>query len=80
MKPASIQVSEAKLMRPIRSRAVLATIFVVGASLFSLSAQSFPSHEMTNREISATVYLPDAAGGFYRTTRFDWSGAIGSLK
>jgi len=43
-------------------------------------AQSHPSHQITNGEISATIYLPDAKNGFYKTTRFDWSGAIGSLK
>ena len=26
------------------------------------------------------VYLPDAKAGFYRSTRFDWSGAIASLE
>jgi hypothetical protein len=29
--------------------------------------------------LHATVYLPDAANGFYRETRFDWSGVIGDL-
>ena len=43
------------------------------------SAQSYPSHQITNGDIIATVYLPDAKRGFYTTTRFDWSGAIGSL-
>jgi hypothetical protein len=43
-------------------------------------AQSHPAHQITNGEISATIYLPDAKNGFYKTTRFDWSGAIGSLK
>ena len=43
-------------------------------------AQGHPSHQITNGEISATIYLPDAKNGFYKTTRFDWSGAIGSLK
>jgi hypothetical protein len=51
---------------------VLATVLV--------SAQSYPSHQITNGDITATVYLPDAKGGFYTTTRFDWSGAIASLK
>jgi hypothetical protein len=46
----------------------------------SASAQTYPSHQITNGEITATVYLPDAKNGFYATTRFDWSGAIGSLK
>lgn len=45
-----------------------------------VSAQSHPSHQVTNGEITATVYLPDPKNGFYTTTRFDWSGAIGSLK
>src|SRR4026207_1955870 len=46
-----------------------------------VSAQSpHPSHQITNGEITATVYLPDAKNGFYTTTRFDWSGAIASLK
>lgn len=43
-------------------------------------AQSHPSHQITNGDIVATVYLPDAKNGFYTTTRFDWSGAIASLK
>ena len=47
---------------------------------WSASAQNHPSHQITNGEITATVYLPDAKNGFYTTTRFDWSGAIGSLK
>ena len=54
-----------------------------GAILFGaaiLSGQGHPSHQITNGEITATVYLPDAKQGFYTTTRFDWSGAIGSLK
>jgi hypothetical protein len=45
-----------------------------------VSAQSHPAHQVTNGEITATIYLPDAKSGFYTTTRFDWSGAIGSLK
>ena len=45
-----------------------------------VSAQNHPSHQITNGEITATVYLPDTKNGFYTTTRFDWSGAVGSLK
>jgi hypothetical protein len=53
-----------------------AAVIVVSAAV---SAQNPPSHRITNGEITATVYLPDASAGFYKTTRFDWSGAIGSL-
>jgi len=45
-----------------------------------VAAQNHPSHQVTNGEITATIYLPDAKNGFYTTTRFDWSGAIASLK
>lgn len=45
-----------------------------------VSAQSSPAHQISNGEITATVYLPDARNGFYKTTRFDWSGAVGGLK
>jgi hypothetical protein len=38
-----------------------------------------PAADLSNGVIDATVYLPDAARGFYRSTRFDWSGMIGRL-
>ncbi|MEO8070674.1 MAG: hypothetical protein ABI652_04685 [Acidobacteriota bacterium] len=38
-----------------------------------------PSVKIANGGVTATVYLPDAAAGFYRGTRFDWSGVIGRL-
>ncbi len=31
-------------------------------------------------EVKATLYLPDAKSGYYRGTRFDWSGMVGSLE
>ena len=60
------------------------TLFVVALLLVVMggvaATQSYPSHQITNGDITATIYLPDAKNGFYTTTRFDWSGAIGSLK
>lgn len=35
---------------------------------------------LSNSEIRATLYLPDAQSGYYRGTRFDWSGVIASLE
>ena len=49
---------------------------VLSAAAVTLGAQNFPSHEIKNGEITARVYLPDAKSGFYKSTRFDWSGAI----
>jgi len=58
-------------------RVVTMLLFAAGVMVW---AQSHPSHKITNGDITATVYLPDAKNGFYTTTRFDWSGAIASLK
>ena len=59
-------------------------LFGFGIALLAMavpaSGQTHPSHQITNGEITAIVYLPDAKNGFYTTTRFDWSGAIASLK
>ena len=44
------------------------------------SAQTFPEAAITNGLIRARLYLPDTATGYYRSTRFDWSGVIPSLE
>lgn len=47
---------------------------------WALLAAEFPHAEITNGPIRLKLYLPDAKNGFYRGTRFDWSGEIGSLE
>ncbi len=39
----------------------------------------FPKLELENGEIRVSIYLPDAVRGYYRGTRFDWSGIIESV-
>jgi hypothetical protein len=39
-----------------------------------------PRAEISSARIRASLYLPDPASGYYRGTRFDWSGVIASLK
>jgi hypothetical protein len=39
-----------------------------------------PTAEISNGQVRARLYLPDAQRGFYRSTRFDWSGVISSLQ
>jgi hypothetical protein len=36
--------------------------------------------QISNGRIDVTIHPPDPVNGFYRGTRFDWSGVIGSLK
>jgi hypothetical protein len=40
----------------------------------------YPTVVISNDHIRATIYLPDVERGFYRSTRFDWSGMIASLE
>ncbi len=44
------------------------------------AADDFPSAEISNGKIKARLYLPDDKRGYYRGTRFDWSGVIASLE
>ena len=39
-----------------------------------------PEATITNGLVTARLYLPDRASGFYRGTRFDWSGVVGHLE
>lgn len=40
---------------------------------------TYPQAAISNGPISAVVYLPNAKDGYYRGTRFDWSGVVGCL-
>lgn len=40
---------------------------------------SYPSASISNGILNAVLYLPDAKNGYYRGTRFDWSGVVPCL-
>src|SRR6201999_3770089 len=40
---------------------------------------SCPRTELTSGPLHARFYLPDTRTGYYRSTRFDWSGIIAGL-
>ncbi len=42
--------------------------------------RDFPQAIVSNGVIQATLYLPDAEKGYYRATRFDWSGLMPDLR
>ncbi|MBN2506320.1 MAG: hypothetical protein JXQ71_06465 [Verrucomicrobia bacterium] len=44
------------------------------------TASPVPQAEIAHGPIRARLYLPDAAAGYYRGTRFDWSGVVGDLE
>ncbi|MFC2090516.1 putative glycoside hydrolase [Bacteroidota bacterium] len=45
-----------------------------------LDFEKYPHVKLSNKDVKMTVYLPDAEKGVYRATRYDWSGAIGSVQ
>ncbi len=55
-------------------------LIVTIVMLSQLAAPQSPQAELSNSSVRATIYLPDAQSGYYRGTRFDWSGVIASLK
>jgi hypothetical protein len=67
------------------STSIFAHGFIIlhfGLFLFSANtvAQNFPKTIISNGILTAKIYLPDTANGYYRSTRFDWSGAVYSLQ
>ena len=53
----------------------LLTLVLTGSKAQDL----FPDAEITNGIIRARLYLPDAENGYYRGSRFDWSGVMPEL-
>jgi hypothetical protein len=47
--------------------------------LGQMAAPSVPTAEISGGRLRATIYLPNAESGYYRGTRFDWSGVVASL-
>src|SRR5690606_19236900 len=60
-------------LRPILC--VLSLFFLAGPAL-----SQAPETDISNGLVTAKVYLPDPEKGYYRGTRFDWSGVVASLE
>jgi hypothetical protein len=61
-------------------KAAVFAVLSAALAASSLPGQEFPQAEITNGSIKAKLYLPDTEKGYYRSTRFDWSGVIPSLE
>ena len=67
------------------SSALKITAYTVTSLLAALSALAqagvgAPQVEIANKVIRVKVYVPDSRNGYYRGTRFDWSGVIADLQ
>jgi hypothetical protein len=56
------------------------TALLLLAGSLAAFAADFPQAEISAGGMHAKLYLPDAQQGYYRATRFDWSGQIASLE
>jgi hypothetical protein len=55
------------------------TLLCLLAAAARIFAADPPQVEIANTASRAKLYLPDAEKGYYRATRFDWSGVVASL-
>src|SRR5947209_20149621 len=61
--------------------AVVVCSLNMAANTMAANAQGqAPQAEISNGVVRAKIYLPDPEKGYYRGTRFDWSGVINSLE
>jgi hypothetical protein len=57
-----------------------ALLFGLLLAAIPIEAQNYPAAELSNGLLHAKIYLPEVEKGYYRGTRFDWSGVIASLE
>ena len=63
----------------MRKLAVIICILSV-LLIAAMQKETIPQFEISNGLIKTRLYLPDTEKGYYRATRFDWSGVIASLE
>ena len=72
-------------MGKFRKITLIIAMVVIAAGLSNLvycikkQEGKYPQTQISNQHLVMKLYLPDAENGFYRATRFDWSGVIYSL-
>lgn len=58
---------------------IIMVLFCSAMLLTAFLPEGNPSAEISNGIIRANLYMPDSDNGYYRGTRFDWSGQISDL-
>ena len=61
-------------------RGIVKTTALLLTLTLAAVAADYPEAEISNGILYVKLLLPDAQKGYYRGTRFDWSGAISSLQ
>src|SRR5262245_15884573 len=68
------------LTRRMLLRTGVAAGGVLGGGRRAAAMDEAPTEKSNDDRVRAPLYLPDAERGYYRGTRFDWSGMIGGLE
>ena len=58
----------------------LVLVVLSGLTISAVSAIAFPEAEIGNSILHVRLYLPDSEKGYYRGSRFDWSGVMPVLE
>ncbi|MBL8991793.1 MAG: hypothetical protein JNM63_00535, partial [Spirochaetia bacterium] len=62
------------------SKPLLVVIFpLIFFCAFPEASVSYPSLSISNEKLAVLIYLPDPEKGYYRASRFDWSGFVGRI-
>lgn len=61
-------------------RTVLMGVALAGLFAASVCKAQAPQAEIGNKQLHMKFYLPDGKNGFYKGTRFDWSGVIADME
>ena len=64
----------------MRTLAFLLIPFLTACCALAQISSVPPQAEISNGSLRVKLYLPDALNGFYRGTRFDWSGVVADLE
>ena len=66
--------------KPCRNLLVFSFLIAILPMYAQEHPDNFPSHTISNGQVTMKINLPDVEKGSYRATRFDWSGLIASVK
>jgi hypothetical protein len=64
----------------VRKKTLMSGFCLAALSAGAAAAGPYPEAQISNGVVNAKFYLPDAEKGYYRGTRFDWSGVVNSLQ
>ncbi len=67
------------LVSPAAAVSAAQTVDSAARTCLADEPTTFPKASISNGLVNAVLYLPDAKVGYYRGSRFDWSGVVGCL-